>query len=235
MNYQIPFEAKELNPEDLAFVMDMRRKKHERIRNIPAEGEIFTCLGKDFIVYPNVYYPSDETANLVENWRIEPGDTVLDIGTGSGVIAILAATQGAAHVRATDHCPDSIRSASANVARHKLEDVIMVKQSDMFADVPKDEHYDVIVANLPFTDQVATDIVEKTTYDEGFVNLKKYYEGIDNHLKPNGRAYVTRGNFGGLSEVFELADQYNLTIRKIGELHLPDDPRIDYAFELTRK
>jgi ribosomal protein L11 methyltransferase len=71
---------------------------------------------------------------------------VLDVGCGSGVLAIAAARLGAAEVLAIDHSPDACAAAVANVHRNDVDAVVTV------GDRPMDTisgRFDVVVANLP--------------------------------------------------------------------------------------
>ncbi len=79
---------------------------------------------------------------------VKPGDTVLDVGTGSGVLAIVAAKLGAAAILATDIDSVAVQVAQENAALNGLaiDDLIEIRQ----ASVPSDraEHFQVIVANI---------------------------------------------------------------------------------------
>ncbi len=55
-----------------------------------------------FVVYPTVFWPSDESQPLVQHWEIMPGERVLDRCTGSGVITVMAAYAGARTVLALE-------------------------------------------------------------------------------------------------------------------------------------
>ena len=77
---------------------------------------------------------------------VRPGDRVIDVGTGSGILAIGAALLGAGDVLAIDIDPDAVRVARENVAHNGLEDRIRVQQGDLLADV--DAVCEVCVANI---------------------------------------------------------------------------------------
>lgn len=86
-----------------------------------------------------------------------PGDisTVLDLCTGGGSLAILAARAfPSARIDAVDLSPDALEVAKRNVAEHGLEDRIALKQGDLFAPVA-DARYDLILSNPPYVDAPA--------------------------------------------------------------------------------
>ena len=83
-------------------------------------------------------------ALLEENVR--PGMTVIDVGTGTGILAIAAAKMGARDVLATDLDPMATRVATENVALNHLSDTVRTACGDLLESV--DETADIVVANI---------------------------------------------------------------------------------------
>jgi ribosomal protein L11 methyltransferase len=86
-----------------------------------------------------------------------PGATVLDVGTGSGVLAVLAARLGAPYVRAIDVSPAALDATRANVGRNGVEGVVDVDTGPLVA---IEDTFDVVVANLlaPVVVDLAADL-----------------------------------------------------------------------------
>ena len=90
---------------------------------------------------------------------IQPGQRVIDVGTGSGVLSIAAASLGADSVDALDLDEVAVKSARLNTKLNKVHSKIQVSQNNLLDNIQ--EQYDVIVANLlseiiiRFTDDVA--------------------------------------------------------------------------------
>jgi len=78
---------------------------------------------------------------------VRPGDRVLDVGTGSGILAVAAARLGASLVRAVDLDGVALEAAHANVAANDLREVVQVRHGDA-ADLPEQGGFDVVVANI---------------------------------------------------------------------------------------
>jgi release factor glutamine methyltransferase len=108
--------------------------------------------GFDLIVPPGVFHPDLflSTHLLARHVRDLPlaGNTFLDLGTGSGRIALTAAREGAL-VTACDLNPSAVESAQRNAERNGL--AIKAVLSDQFGSVP--EHFDVIAINPPYYDR----------------------------------------------------------------------------------
>ncbi|CUA79945.1 50S ribosomal protein L11 methyltransferase [Anoxybacillus suryakundensis] len=77
---------------------------------------------------------------------VKEGDTVVDVGTGSGILSIAAAMLGAKRVHALDLDPVAVESAKLNVKLNKVHDVVTVSQNNLLDRI--DEQADVIVANI---------------------------------------------------------------------------------------
>jgi ribosomal protein L11 methyltransferase len=78
---------------------------------------------------------------------VTPGDRVLDVGTGSGILALAAARLGASAVFAVDLDGVAIEAASSNVDANGLRDLVHVRHGDA-ADLPEAGTFDVVVANI---------------------------------------------------------------------------------------
>jgi release factor glutamine methyltransferase len=97
---------------------------------------------------PGVYRPQADTGLLAEALRAaRVGVKVLDVGTGTGALALEAALSGAAEVVAVDDCARAVFAARVNVWLRRLP--IQVFRSDLFEAVAG-QVFDVIVANPPY-------------------------------------------------------------------------------------
>ena len=95
---------------------------------------------------------SHETTRLIirmlEDY-VKPGCSVLDVGTGSGILSICAAKLGAGSCKAYDLDPVAVRVAGENVKDAGLEGTVSVGRSDLLAGAEKpDRPYDLICANI---------------------------------------------------------------------------------------
>ncbi|MGC8548173.1 MAG: peptide chain release factor N(5)-glutamine methyltransferase [Acidobacteriaceae bacterium] len=130
-----------------------RRARHEPIQYITGQQEFF---GLTLRVTPGVLIPRPETEHLVETAlaRIPPDripdqpTRILDVGTGSGAIAIaIAAHRPHAAVTAVDLSPAALAIARENAAAHHV--AIRFIESDLLAALPN-ENFDLILSNPPY-------------------------------------------------------------------------------------
>ena len=126
-----------------------RRLAGEPLAYLTGHKEFF---GLDLQVDARVLVPRPDTETLV-NWALElleDQQRVLDLGTGSGAIALaLKASKPALHVHATDFSAEALAVAQANAQRLKLD--VSFHQGAWFAALPASEpRFDCIVANPPY-------------------------------------------------------------------------------------
>jgi len=224
-----------LAKKQLDIVTQKQKEMQDKFCAVSDDGQYIKYLGKDFIVYRNVFWPFEDSMPLVENYQINQGESVLDICTGSGVIAIFSAYKGAKKIVALDSSEDAVRSAKENAEQYGFEEIIDVRLSDMYEALEEDEKFDVITGNLPFRNMKAVDQVESTMWDTNLETQVAFFEGALKHLNPGGRIYLSQANFGAVDEMKRMAEESGFDVKLIGQKIMPSDPREFYAFELTKK
>jgi ribosomal protein L11 methyltransferase len=91
-------------------------------------------------------HPTTQLCLALLEERVTPGDRVLDLGTGSGILAIAAAKLGAAHVLALDVDPIAVAAAAENAARNGVSGIVAVREGSVAA--AGDAPFDLVVANI---------------------------------------------------------------------------------------
>ena len=125
--------------------------------------------GMDLIVSPAVLIPRPETEHIVETVlelakstverRASP-PVIVDVGTGSGAIALaLAKELPAAEIHATDISPEALEVATANAARHELTSRIKFHQADLLEGFPP-ASFNFVVSNPPYVGESEEDSVQ---------------------------------------------------------------------------
>ena len=134
-------------------IMLERRLKQEPLQYIVGEVEFWS---REFQVSPDVLIPRQETEFVLEQILLlvrRQGlscKQILDMGTGSGVIADVLADELACHVVAVDCSQAALDIARANISRHHLSERVTFICSDLFTAIQKQEQFDLIVSNPPY-------------------------------------------------------------------------------------
>ncbi|MBD3276759.1 MAG: peptide chain release factor N(5)-glutamine methyltransferase [Candidatus Aegiribacteria sp.] len=132
------------------FALVDRRKRREPLQHITGTVDF---MGREFLAAPEALIPRPETEMLVKLFieRLDDPRLLLDVGTGSGVIAAtLALHYPDAMVVASDVSLQALKLAERNLAKHNIENVQLV-QSDLLKNFCSNvEQADGIVANLPY-------------------------------------------------------------------------------------
>ncbi|MEA1925185.1 MAG: HemK2/MTQ2 family protein methyltransferase [Candidatus Altiarchaeota archaeon] len=95
-----------------------------------------------------VYKPAEDSILLAENQLVSEGDTVLDMGTGTGLQAIIA-SDTASSVLAVDVNPMALKLAKENAGLNNRRN-IEFRESDLFRNLKKKEKFNLIMFNPPY-------------------------------------------------------------------------------------
>lgn len=163
----------------------------------------------EFEVGPAVLIPRPDTECVVtECLQLARGlaePHVLDLGTGSGCLAVTAAVRHKrAKVTAVDLSPEALAVAAKNAARHKVEGRIRFLQGDLFAPLPADEKFDFILSNPPYIPHDVLPALEPGVRDyephlaldggpDGYAVFERLVAGAPEYLKPGGYLIVEIG------------------------------------------
>lgn len=193
----------EITPDEKEFVESIYK---QLVAHVPAQYIIGHAefYGIELKVDERVLIPRPETEELVElilTENAKPNQSVLDIGTGSGAIALaLAKNRPDWLVTASDISPDALNLASENASLQDLK--ISFKKSDCFAEIA--ENYDIIVSNPPYISradeaEVGLNVLHSEPHlalfaeEDGLAIYRKIAEDAKNHLREGGKIYLEIG------------------------------------------
>ena len=217
-------DAETLTPyvSDLSVAeVDRIRRWHERAyadsRARPASEQTFDHLGLSIVV-PREAQPITPTSYLLGEAvlaEVHGAERVLDMGTGSGVNAVLAATKGA-DVVAVDVNPAALVAARANAERNGVSERVEIRHSDVFSDV--DETFDLIVFDPPFRWFRPRDALEAATTDEEYRAMRTFFRHARRHLAPRGRMLIFFGTSGDIGYLRRLMTEEGFTWTVVAQL-----------------
>jgi release factor glutamine methyltransferase len=110
------------------------------------ENKTIIINNYQFTIFPQVYEPADDTLLIADNLNTPQGVTLLDLGIGCGILAILAAEK-AIHVVATDINPYAVICAQRNVKYNHFSHKIEVREGNLFHPLHPNDTFDQIVFN----------------------------------------------------------------------------------------
>jgi release factor glutamine methyltransferase len=138
------------------------------------------------VFHPKYFGSSAILARFISSVPLS-GKSFLDLGCGSGLIAICAARAGA-QVVAVDINAEAVRCTLANAERHRLQ--IDVQQSDLFSTIGG-RQFDVIAFNPPFLLGTPRSAREMAFYGGlNFDVIRRFAADMRAHLRPGGAAYI---------------------------------------------
>ena len=190
-----------------------RRARGEPVAYITGTREFY---GLAFEVTPDVLIPRPETEFIVDRVRALEPKRLLDIGTGSGCIAIACAVRlPEASVVATDLSGEALAVARRNAETLGVQDRIEFREGDLFAPLKEGERFDVIASNPPYVSRGGAlpevDLHEPHVAlypgDSGLEILERLIPGAQTHLEPGGSLLV------------EIADEQAGSVQQIAEQH----------------
>jgi protein-L-isoaspartate O-methyltransferase len=142
----------------------------------------------------HMFAPTHTSREVAESLEVRPGDTVIDVGCGSGVLSIVAARLGASEVHGTELNPEGAAFARENVVRLGVQSVVSVHEGSLFEPLDGLEA-DVVIGDVS---GIPDDIARLTGWFPGGFSggptgaevPTAMLEQAVEHLAPGGRLYL---------------------------------------------
>jgi len=186
----------------------------------------------DIVVFETVFWePRDTTSlrQLIHDTDLVKDRTVLEIGTGSGLVALCCLHAQARRVVATDVNPNAIANARYNAEMLELLDRletrrVPLEQNGAFSVLQPGERFDLIISNPPWEDDQPTTIDDYALYDQGFHLLDSLMSQLGDRLLPGGKALLAYGNVTAIKKALDLAPKYQLVVQVLDDRELDTLP-----------
>lgn len=185
--------------------------------------------------FPPASINSRSTEVVYRNMSEVKDKKILDVGTGTGVLAILAAIKGAREVDAFDIDEDSIRVAEENILANKVENKVNLFVEDSMESFLT-KRYDVIIANLPYLNLPLpnNNVRWYTLFDPGLLIHKEVFgKGIE-LLNEGGKIISSHADMLGTDEfsrIEYIANEFGLKNKVVDEIIYRDVSWRKYEFE----
>jgi release factor glutamine methyltransferase len=191
-DHERPLDPRELEAYREAIA---RRRRGEPAAYLTGAKEFWSL---DIEVTEDVLVPRPESEILVEACLDRlAGDSVLDLGTGSGCLAVaLASERDDLRVHAVDVSTAACEVARRNVDRHGFGERVSIFTGDLYEPIPAGERYEAIVTNPPYVmDDDIENLAEEVRCEprlalaggpDGLGVIRRILKGAPDHLRPGG-------------------------------------------------
>lgn len=140
-----------------------------------------------------VYEPAEDSRLVIEALSVSPGDAVLEIGCGTGMIGLHCAKAGA-KVIASDISADAVKCALANASINELE--MQVRRGDLLEGI--DGKFDLIIFNPPYLPKGPADDDRWTGGGSGLETSLRFLDQCKGRLAEGGRVIIVSSSLSGL-------------------------------------
>jgi methylase of polypeptide subunit release factors len=192
----------------------------------PQEADIALPTGTVHLRLPQgVHVPPPSTVELAGRLDIRPGERVLELGCGSGLLSIAAAKMGAGRVVSVDIDPRALDSAVENARLNGFSDRIDVRAGSWYEAVQTGEQFDVVIATPPQTPGKRP-FGPRFGGADGTRHLLAVVDGAPSRLEPDrGRLWIMAISIANIPELLaQLRERFN-RVDIVGESQRPFTPR----------
>lgn len=186
-------------------------------------------------LHPEIYEPSEDTFQMLESLDFKGDEKVLEIGTGSGIIALELARQGC-DVVCTDVNPYAVIFSELNYKNNKklVSGSVDIRYGDLLSVINDDECFDLIIFNPPY---LPYRIDEKNTgstwFDiavnggiDGLFHTFRFLEEVKKHVKADGKIFFVFSSHSDRNKLNSFLKTNNFK-NEIMSSYCFDDEQID--------
>ncbi|MGQ9720216.1 MAG: HemK2/MTQ2 family protein methyltransferase [Candidatus Jordarchaeum sp.] len=187
----------------------------------------FDYQGFKFLVFEDVYEPSEDSFLIADNLIVSENDYVLDMGTGCGILAIIAGSR-AKKVVGIDISERAVANAKMNVNLNKMEGYVEIRLGDLWSALKPDERFSLILFNPPYLpiskaekneNNMNIDMLEKA-WDGGLSGreiINEFLAKFDNFLEDDGQLQVVLSSLSGIEKTLSSIENKGFKFEKKAE------------------
>ena len=178
-----------------------------------------------FDVNDNVYEPAEDSFLFIENLDVTKDQIVLDLGTGSGILAVSAAKK-ANHVVAFDLNPYAIHCAKTNAILNQVADMIDFLLGDLFSAFCDCVRFDLVLFNAPY---LPSEAGEDASWigrawaggADGRAVVDRFIAQVPAYLNSGGRVLLMQSTLTGVDGTLQAFINHNLRATVVATQQLP--------------
>jgi len=178
-----------------------------------------------FLVDEHVYEPAEDTFLLAEKMEVSEDDAVLDMGTGCGILAVLAAEK-AERVLAVDINPYAIECAAKNAETNGVREKITFRHGDLFQPIKQNERFSLILFNSPYLPSEPDE--EKSWVGKAWAGgpngrkvIDRFVMDAPNFLAAGGRIQLVQSSLSDVNRTLKMFSDMNLRAMVVAQVKVP--------------
>ncbi len=170
------------------------------------------------VFHPCLYYSSKAFGEYLSSIPLH-GTSVLDMGCGSGILALVAAGEGAS-VTAIDINPDAVRATRENASRNRRE--IVALRGDLFEPLEPGSQFDYILFNPPFYAGTPKDIPDMAwRAGHSYEVMREFLRGAPPHMRPSATLLLILSSEMPLATIGGLFSESGFTFERVWSKRAP--------------
>ena len=178
------------------------------------------------MVSDTTFSPSTVSSLLANELDIQKGDSVIDVGCGTGILSIIAAKLGAGRVTAVDKSPDVVDVGNYNAELNGVAEQITFYSGDLFSPLPDDIRADVIIGDV-------SGIPDALAIDSGWFPSRvgggargselpmRMLQDATSRLTERGRLFLPTGTLQDEASILDVARSLYKRVRMLKERRIP--------------
>jgi release factor glutamine methyltransferase len=178
-----------------------------------------------FEICENVYDPAEDSFLFAENLQVKTGARVLDLGTGTGILGILASKQ-ASEVVSADLNPYAARCAKLNAQRNGIKGNMNFLQGDLFTPLKETAKFDLILFNAPYLPSAR--IEDESWLGRAWAGgptgrqvIDRFISQAPAHLEQAGEILLMQSNLANVEETAAKFASVDMKVKIVTQLALP--------------
>ena len=175
-----------------------------------------------FAVDEHVYEPAEDTFLIAENLNVNNEDTVLDVGTGCGILAVLA-TEKAKKVVAVDINPHALECAKGNAETNGVTEMVEFRLGDLFQPIKHGERFSLILFNSPY---LPSEPGEEESWlgkawaggPDGRKVIDRFIEEAPRFLAEGGKVLLIQSSLSDVDQTIQMFSDVKLKARVVAQV-----------------